>query len=170
MNSKLRLWAMATLFLSSAVLAGCKHSGNPYDEFEILPLEEAPATPEAPDADASIAAEDRDAAVEEPEKPASTADGAEAPVFYAQARLQSKSVPVGGTLSADIRLVSMDGGNGDGSFRTYLDGQELESEGGRVHFERTCNTPGTYYLQGVIYVETPSGTEKYPYSEAYTVE
>lgn len=172
MKAVVRYFAVSVLIVSCVALSGCRNSGSPYEEFEILPLEEAPAVPEAPDADASIAAEDRDAEVEEQEEKSRQRDASDAPVYYAQARLHSKTIQAGGTLVADIRLVSMDN-NGDAansSFHTYLDGQELESEGGKVHFEKVCATPGSYYLQGVIYVETPTGTEKYPYSENYTVE
>lgn len=170
MNSKLRFWAMASLLLSGAMLVGCKHSGNPYDEFEILPLEEAPATPEAPDADASIAAEERDAAVEEEQRLNAENDQAAKPVCSAQVHMSTKSLHVGETLAADISLTSAGSADNGSIFYTYLDGQEYESAGGKVHFEKTCNAPGTFYLQGALYVETPTGTEKYPYSEAYTVE
>lgn len=152
-------------------VSGCKGGGTPYDEYEILPLDEAPEAPEAPAADASIAAEERDAAVEEEQKESVKADEADRSVCNAQVHLSTKSLHVGETLTADIRLAASDAaGDGSSIFYTYLDGQEYVSEGGRVHFEKTCNTPGTYYLQGVIYVETPTGTEKYPYSESYTVE
>lgn len=173
MKTKARsLSAIIFFIVTCVVLIGCRHQGGPYEEFEILPLEEAPEAPEAPDADASIAAEDRDAAVEEPDEQAQPDETSDTPVYYAQARLENKTVPVGGTLAADISLVSMDGAAGTEacSFHTYLDGQELLSEGGKVHFEKVCSTPGSYYLQGVIYVETPAGTEKYPYSEIYVVE
>lgn len=170
-----------TLLLAAVMLlipTACHRIGNPYDEYEILPLEEAPAPPEAPEADAPIAAEEPDAAVSDEANLSqeNEQEGVAAVTLSPRVVAQANRLKVGETFRAEIRIMQTDPVTGSESmcrdcfFRTFLNGDEYESEGGVVRYENVCTDTGTFYLQGVVYVEKPTGIEKYPYSDRYVVE
>lgn len=173
---------LTCLFLAVVVpfllLTACHPTGNPYDEFEILPLEEAPAPPEAPEADAPIAVEEPDAAVNAENNPSQeTQEGGQTVETYSsRVVVKDSRLKVGEMFRADIRILVSDPATGterecpDCFFRTFVNGEEYVSEGGVIHFETPCTDTGTFYLQGVAYIEKPDGTEKYPYSSRYVVE
>lgn len=160
------------------LLTACHPTGSPYDEFEILPLEEAPAPPEAPEADAPIAAEEPDAAVSDVADPSNEPQGevGEAVITASRVVAPRNRLKVGDMFQADIKILLSDPAEGSENecgecfFRTYLNGEEYVSERGVIHYETLCTDTGTFYLQGVAYVEKPTGTEKYPYSSKYVVE
>ena len=169
---------LMAIVLPLLLLTACHPTGGPYDEFEILPLEEAPVPPEAPEADAPIAAEEPDAAIiDEATLPQESQVGdGETGIIASRVLVPRNMLKVGETFRADIKIMLSDPTTGieteckDCFFRTFLNGEEYESEGGVIHYEALCSDTGTFYLQGVAYVEKPTGTEKYPYSSKYVVE